>query len=238
MLWGFILTEGDFTMSTEEKYELNVEWDTCQISKNELESLIQFTRAGEEALECYVNEDGTIDEDGLQNMVDTDDELYEREWDYMTDHLNEVLKEFNPNERRYKVAGHNMGWRNLDGAKTFKADDGTEFINELFPDCEKTFSIFKREGSDILEAKCSHHDSPMGEFYKIKIAEPEVGDTFDAYRDDYHEDRIYVGCLKIEERVETIDDNILVRAEDGEQYVVGDGGDESDFEGYKFIPKE
>ena len=61
-----------------------------------------------------------------------------------------------------------MGWRNLSGEKFFTINKPIDMFEEIAPDCEITYKIEKvKEGE--YEVRIAHHDSPMGEYYNIKI---------------------------------------------------------------------
>ena len=66
------------------------------------------------------------------------------------------------------VEGRNMGWRNRSGYKEFELKKGEDIFNEIAPKCDLTYYITKEKEGEY-EVRISHHDSPMGEFYKIKI---------------------------------------------------------------------
>ena len=66
------------------------------------------------------------------------------------------------------VEGKNMGWRNRTGHKTFEMEFADDVFRKIAPECELTYYITKRKENEY-EIKISHHDSPMGEYYNIKI---------------------------------------------------------------------
>lgn len=66
------------------------------------------------------------------------------------------------------VEGRKMGWRNLDGEKTFTINDPIDLFKEIVPECDLTYSMEKVKDREY-EVRISHHDSPMGEYYTIKI---------------------------------------------------------------------
>ena len=66
------------------------------------------------------------------------------------------------------VEGRKMGWRNLNGEKYFTIKKPIDMFREIAPNCDLTYKMEKvKEGE--YEVRISHHDSPTGEFYKIKI---------------------------------------------------------------------
>ena len=69
---------------------------------------------------------------------------------------------------KVSVEGTNMGWRNRTGYKEFTLKRGEDIFRQIAPECDLTFHIEKVKEKEY-EAKIFHHDSPMGETYKIKI---------------------------------------------------------------------
>ena len=66
------------------------------------------------------------------------------------------------------VEGRNMGWRNLSGEKTFTINETIDMFREIVPECDLTYKMEKvKEGE--YEVRIAHHDSPMGEYYNLKI---------------------------------------------------------------------
>ena len=66
------------------------------------------------------------------------------------------------------VEGSNMGWRNLSGEKTFTINKTIDVFREIAPECDLTYKMEKvKEGE--YEVRIAHHDSPMGEYYNLKI---------------------------------------------------------------------
>jgi hypothetical protein len=93
---------------------------------------------------------------------------YELEWDYIIDHLTELMNEKNPDGYWYAKVS-NFGWRHLDGnTDFFNVDNGTELLRKVLPDTDCSFTIYDEDyGFRINNA---HHDAPMGgEIYNIVI---------------------------------------------------------------------
>ena len=66
------------------------------------------------------------------------------------------------------VEGRNMGWRNRTGHKEFTINETIDVFREIAPECDLTYKMEKvKEGE--YEVRISHHDSPMGEYYNLKI---------------------------------------------------------------------
>ncbi len=66
------------------------------------------------------------------------------------------------------VEGRNMGWRNRTGYKQFTLRRGEDMFYKIAPECDLTYYIEKVKDREY-EVRISHHDSPMGEHYTIKI---------------------------------------------------------------------
>jgi len=66
------------------------------------------------------------------------------------------------------VEGKNLTWRNLTGTKTFTLVDVNQIWRELAPyNTDFSFIIEDTDKENVYQAKCSHHDSPTGESFKI-----------------------------------------------------------------------
>ena len=66
------------------------------------------------------------------------------------------------------VEGRKMGWANRNGEKFFTINKPIDLYKEIAPNCDLTYKMEKvKEGE--YEVRISHHDSPMGEYYNIKI---------------------------------------------------------------------
>ena len=66
------------------------------------------------------------------------------------------------------VEGSNMGWRNRSGEKTFTINETLDMFHEIAPECDLTYKMEKVKDGEY-EVRISHHDSPMGEYYNLKI---------------------------------------------------------------------
>ena len=76
------------------------------------------------------------------------------------------MKEYNKTDV-YIIEGKNLGWRNLSGSKKLKAENGEELLKGVLPNTNE-FSLWVYKKRGYFKIKCSHHDSPTGEFYYIK----------------------------------------------------------------------
>jgi len=121
------------------------------------------------------------------------DEQIEWDW-YWDDFLMNLDSEFKGYVGdRVFVEGSNMGWRNRMGVKSFVLDTPEDMFRELVPqNTDVTFYLWKiREGE--YEASVSHHDSPMGEHFDIKIMPDYINRI---YLENYDGER--VGLIKVD----------------------------------------
>lgn len=127
-----------------------LEWDECNIVDNEVEYM---------------------DEDEIRNELYKDTGLFTMRWDNMTENLSYIMKGLakrNYYKNRWVASVNNFGWRNQNGTKTFRAENGQELLREILPKTNCTFRIFK-DGRNGIKIQNFHHDSPMGnEWYYIK----------------------------------------------------------------------
>lgn len=157
-------------MSAAEKQEEekpNIVWDTSEIYSREVEYLQSQEYAdGMELEKC-------LTESEAESMAQGDSDIYENEWDYITDHLAELMREINPDERPWHCDVEGFGWRNLNGYKEFETMNPSKFLGEILPDTDCIFSIYTREGEGgegrIFYILNFHHDSPMGESYYVRV---------------------------------------------------------------------
>lgn len=113
------------------------------------------------------NEKGRSEEE-IRIAVYENYDLFKDEWDRFEEYLGELLNEIDKNKFEvFKVVGKSMGWRNLEGYKTIKAENGEELLKGILPKTNE-FSLYVWKTKTQIKIKCSHHDSPMGEWYLIK----------------------------------------------------------------------
>lgn len=94
-------------------------------------------------------------EDYVREHIDMLDVIYFA-YESMLDNLTELIYRMNPYGKWYcEVSG--FGWRKLDGYKIFDASNGSEFLRNILPDTDCTFTIYTNE-VDIINIRNSHHD--------------------------------------------------------------------------------
>tara|TARA_R110002110_G_scaffold11117_1_gene53945 strand:- start:578 stop:1039 length:462 start_codon:yes stop_codon:yes gene_type:complete len=87
-------------------------------------------------------------------------------FEFFRDNLEEEFTQYIGKE--VYVEGSNMGWRNRSGEKTFTINETIDMFREIAPECDLTYKMEKvNEGE--YEVRIAHHDSPMGEYYNLKI---------------------------------------------------------------------
>ena len=73
-------------------------------------------------------------------------------------------------EKQVYVEGKDLTWRNLTGTKTFTLNKTSQIWKELVPDnTDFSFRIETTDKENVYQDRCSHHDCPMGENFKIFI---------------------------------------------------------------------
>jgi hypothetical protein len=140
-------------------------WDTCEILTNQAKYLVEQGEA--------------VDEDAGFKMACEDPNLTMCEWAYLIDELTETLDSINP-DGNWSAKVENFGWRNSSGTKDFHAENGSEFLSNLLPKTDCTFSLYIENGHTI-KINNFHHDSPTGEWYTIQAASDELEDEDDEF---------------------------------------------------------
>lgn len=137
-------------------------WDEVEITQDE----VDWRKS-----EWNEEEMGIFDEDEVWGEVYQDYTFWEMEWEFVTDHLGEILEGKNEDGDPWYVEVRGFGWRGLDGYKLVRTNEGAEFIGEILPDTPCTWIVY--EWKDGIAVQNYHHDSPTGnEWY---YAEPLRG---------------------------------------------------------------
>ena len=142
-------------------------WDTCDVTKHHAEYLRE--------------EDPELSEDEAWKQASEDDFIFEHEWDYLLELLEEKMKEINE-DGYWLVRVENFGWRSISGYQKFETTSAKEFLRKVLPDTDCTFHIFvtkdAQSGGEMLAIRNWHHDSPMGNewYYARPISEATYND--------------------------------------------------------------
>lgn len=109
----------------------------------------------------------SITDDEIEEHFWGDYYIGELHWEDFTFFLDEEFKQYIGKD--VYVEGKNMGWRNRTGYKEFTINKAIDMFREIAPEnCDLTYKMEKvKEGE--YEVRISHHDSPMGEYYNLKI---------------------------------------------------------------------
>ncbi len=140
--------------------ELIARWDTCEIAH---------------ARAVILKEDNpSLSDKEAFEQACLDDDIFQMEWDWLLEDVETILREISPHGS-FRAEGLNMGWRRRSGWKEFRARDAQEFLRELLPDTDCTFTI-ERAGQTLHIANY-HHDAPTGEFYTVMAHDPDAEDS-------------------------------------------------------------
>ena len=108
----------------------------------------------------------TISDKEIEEHFYNDMYIGEQHWEFFQEELEEEFTKHIGKD--VYVEGSNMGWRNLSGEKTFTINDPIDMFREIVPECDLTYKMEKVKKGEY-EVRIAHHDSPMGEYYNIKI---------------------------------------------------------------------
>ena len=111
-------------------------------------------------------EPSDVSDEEIEKHFENDYYIGEQHWEDFYYYLEEEFKQHIG--KKIYVEGRNMGWRNRTGYKEFELKKGEDIFREIAPECDLTYYITKEKEGEY-EVRISHHDSPMGEYYKIKI---------------------------------------------------------------------
>lgn len=145
---------------------LTVSWDTYEIAKDNVEYVIQQSQEDFEAGEI----DAVLTEDEALSQAYNDPVIYEMQWEWIQEQLNDWMKEYNPDFLNWCITGENMGWRRVSGAKEIpyrEAETAEDLIRKILPDTECSYTIYY--SGESLWIVNSHHDA-SGEVYRIELA--------------------------------------------------------------------
>jgi len=137
----FLMDEIDFFKNDKQEFLVSILWD----EDREVESVTDKEIEDHFYSDCY---------------------LYEIHREQFLNDMNEEFMDYIDDE--VYVEGKNMGWRNRTGYKEFTLERGEDIFYKIIPECDLTYYIEKVKEKEY-QVKISHHDSPMGEHYTIKI---------------------------------------------------------------------
>tara|TARA_R110002012_G_C11336410_1_gene577711 strand:+ start:52 stop:510 length:459 start_codon:yes stop_codon:yes gene_type:complete len=95
-----------------------------------------------------------------------DSEEHHYHWEDFLCDLEEEFKQYIG--KVVSVEGRNMGWDNRSGYKTFQIESTEDIFRQIAPECDLIYEM-KKVNDKEYEVRISHHDSPMGEYYNLKI---------------------------------------------------------------------
>ena len=136
-----------------------LEWDTCKLTEQQAQWLMEQENEREDAVELSKEE--------ALRLAGEDQDFFSMEWSDLCDTLTELMEEMSCTNWLAEVK--NFGWRKLNGHLGFIAHTGQELLRAVLPDTDCTFKLYKRDGEIAINN--AHHDSPTwDEWYSIKPA--------------------------------------------------------------------
>ena len=143
-------------------------WCTSDITKSRVED---YKENPDNAPEGFA---GWSEEKQYQYVWE-DPDIYQWEWESLTDCLTDLMKELN-STGRWRVTVENFGWQGKSGYKICDAETGRQLLEAILPQTDCTFNLFKEEDGTI-KIRNWHHDSPVGnEWYTIERLTPDMED--------------------------------------------------------------
>ena len=142
-------------------------YDVYAFTQNEIDF---FKRDKQEFLVSKLGDEDrkveSVSDKEIEEYFENDYYIADYHFEYFRDDLEEEFKQHVG--KTIYVEGKNMGWRNRTGHKEFELTKTEDIFREIAPECDLTYYITKEKENEY-EVRISHHDSPMGEFYKLKI---------------------------------------------------------------------
>ena len=161
--------------------------------------------------------DYLLEDEYERELYEKDKEEYIKNWFYSSEsesydwYWDDVKMELDTEFDKYIddrvfVKGSNMGWRNREGTKTFVLEDTEQMLRELVPEnTDFTYYLYKIKDGEY-EARVSHHDSPMGEYFEIKIEPNYINRIYLENNDGERIGLIYVDSSELG-KVEKLEDH-------------------------------
>ena len=112
-----------------------------------------------------------ITHEQIENAVWEDMILSEIYYENLIEDINWEFK--NKKGMLVKVKGSNITWRNLEGVKEFILNEPNDILNEIIPANTDFCFYLDKINNNEYEVILSHHDSPTGEYYNIKLIDNE-----------------------------------------------------------------
>ena len=148
-----------------ETNEFVAEYDVGNYISNEIKHYLKNKDEFTDLRGCN-EEDYKWTDKEIEDYFWQDEYMYTSHWEFFEMRLDEEFTQHIGKD--VYVEGSNMGWRNLSGEKTFTINDAIDMFHEIVPECDLTYTMEKvKEGE--YEVRIAHHDSPMGEYYNLKI---------------------------------------------------------------------
>ena len=146
-------------------------WETFYDVNAYIENEIDFFKRDKQEFLVSIlgdeeRETESVTDKEIEEHFENDYYIGQYHFEYFTDDLQEEFRQ-HIGKTMY-VEGKNIGWRNRTGRKEFELKKGEDIFREIAPECDLSYSIRKRKENEY-EINISHHDSPMGEYYKLKI---------------------------------------------------------------------
>jgi hypothetical protein len=150
-------------------------WDTSDIFEEEKKYRMEEDESFKELLKA-----GELTEEQLEKDIWNDQSYWDDQYECLCEHLTEVLQDLNRKGCYFKATVKNFGWRDLNGCKVFKAENGRQLLHEILPNCDCTFKFFRVAHGKKLAMTAAHHDSPMlfKEWYIITPVAERTYNTF------------------------------------------------------------
>ena len=149
------------------KNEFVAEYDVGNYISNQIEF---FQKDKQEFLVSILadeeREPESLSDKEIEEHFYNDYYIGELHWEDFTYQLEEEFKQHIGKD--VYVEGRNMGWRNRTGHKEFTINETIDVFREIAPECDLTYKMEKVKDGEY-EVRISHHDSPMGEYYNLKI---------------------------------------------------------------------
>ena len=155
-------------MITKTKKQLIAKYDECECLSEQIE---YFQNDKQEFLVSVIWDEErdvkNVTDKEIEDYFYNDESIYESHREYFIDDLDYEFKKHIG--KKVFVKGRLMTWRNLDGVAEFTLDKTEDLFYKIKPNTNQLTYKMEKTNENEYEVKISHHDSPTGEFYNIKI---------------------------------------------------------------------